>query len=88
VSPSLPPSAPRRIALAGNRLLYHDGVPTAVLAADDIQFLETLDDAREWIAQKALLRGPVPAPSILPDANERVSRREAAVKAVLPGRVR
>ena len=31
-------------ALAGNRLLYRDGIPTAVLAAGDIQFLETLDD--------------------------------------------
>ena len=79
---------PKLPALAGNRLLYRDGVPTAVLAADDIQFLETLDDAREWIAQKALLRGPVHAPSILPNADEQVSRREAAVNAVLPGRVR
>ena len=35
-------------ALAGNRLLYRDGISTAVLAAGDIQFLETLDDAREW----------------------------------------
>ena len=75
-------------ALAGNRLLYRDGIPTAVLAAGDIQFLETLDDAREWTAQKALLRGPVHAPSILPNADEQVSRREAAVNAVLPGRAR
>jgi ATP-dependent helicase Lhr and Lhr-like helicase len=59
-------------ALAGNRLLYRDGIPTAVLAAGDIQFLETLDDAREWTAQKALLRGPVHAPSILPNADEQV----------------
>ena len=55
-------------ALAGNRLLYRDGIPTAVLAADDIQFLETLDTAREWAAQKALLRGPVHAPSISPNS--------------------
>ena len=75
-------------ALAGNRLLYRDGIPTAVLAAGDIQFLETLDHAREWTAQKALLRGPVHAPSILPNADEQVSRREAAVNAVLPGRAR
>jgi ATP-dependent Lhr-like helicase len=66
-------------ALAGNRLLYRDGFPTAVLAAGDIQFLETLDDAMEWTAQKALLRGPVHAPSILPNADEQVSRQEAAV---------
>ena len=43
-------------ALAVNRLLYRDGIPTAVLVADDIQFLEALDDATEWTAQKELLR--------------------------------
>ena len=75
-------------ALAGNRLLYPDGIPTAVLAAGDTQFLETLDNAREWTAQKVLLRGPVHAPSILPNADEQVSRREIAVNAVLPGRAR
>jgi ATP-dependent helicase Lhr and Lhr-like helicase len=58
---------PKLPALAGNRLLYRDGIPTAVLAADDIQFLETLDTAREWAAQKVLLRGPVHAPSISPN---------------------
>jgi ATP-dependent helicase Lhr and Lhr-like helicase len=58
--------------LAGNRLLYRDGIPTAVLAAGEIRFLETLDDARKWTAQKALLRGPVRAPSILPNADEQV----------------
>ena len=70
-------------ALAGNRLLYRDGIPTAVLAAGDTQFLETLDNAREWTAQKALLRGPVHAASILPNADEQVSRRENAGNAVL-----
>ena len=79
---------PKLPALAGNRLLYRDGIPTAVLIADDIQFLETLDDAREWTAQKELLRGPDQAPSISPNADEQVSRREAAVNAVLPGRAR
>ena len=70
---------PKLPALAGNRLLYRDGIPTAVLAAGDIEFLETLDDATGWTAQKALLRGPVHAPSILPSANEQAGRREAAV---------
>jgi hypothetical protein len=42
--------------------LYRDGIPTAVLIADDIRFLESLDDAKEWIAQKELLRGPAQAP--------------------------
>jgi hypothetical protein len=71
--------------LAGNRLLYRDGIPTAVLAAGDIQFLETLDQAREWTARKALLRGPVHAPSISLKADEQLGRREPAVDAILPG---
>jgi ATP-dependent helicase Lhr and Lhr-like helicase len=75
-------------ALTANRLLYRDGIPTAVLAAGELQFLEALGDPMEWTAQKALLRGPVHAPSILPNAGEQVSRREAAVNAVLPGRAR
>jgi ATP-dependent Lhr-like helicase len=50
---------PKLPALAGNRLLYRNGIPTAVLAADNIQFLESLDAASEWTAQKALLRGPL-----------------------------
>ena len=57
---------PRLPALAGNRLLYRDSIPTAVLIADDIQFLEALDNAKEWIAQKELLRGPVQAPPLSP----------------------
>jgi len=57
---------PRLPALAGNRLLYRDGIPTAVLIADDIQFLEALDNAKEWIAQKELLRGPAQAPPLSP----------------------
>ncbi len=52
--------------LGGNRLMYRDGIPTAVLAAGDIQFLETLNNATEWMAQKLLLRGPVHVPSIFP----------------------
>jgi ATP-dependent Lhr-like helicase len=66
---------PRLPALAGNRLLYRDGIPTAVLIADDIQFLEALDDAKEWTAQKELLRGPVQAPPISPASHQDVRRR-------------
>ena len=68
---------PKLPALAGNRLLYRDGIPTAVLIADNIQFLETLDDAREWTAQKELLRGPDQAPSISPTGHDEM-RRDAA----------
>jgi ATP-dependent helicase Lhr and Lhr-like helicase len=59
---------PRLAALTGNRVLYRDGVPVAVLAAGEVQFLETLDAASEWAAHKALLRGAQPAPSIAPAA--------------------
>jgi ATP-dependent Lhr-like helicase len=53
---------PRLPALTGNRLLYRDGLPTALLAAGEVQFLETLDAASEWESHKALLRCAEPAP--------------------------
>jgi ATP-dependent Lhr-like helicase len=59
---------PRLAALTGNRLLYRDGVPIALLAAGEVQFLETLDAASEWAAHKALLRSAVPGPPITPAA--------------------
>jgi ATP-dependent Lhr-like helicase len=52
---------PRLPALTGNRLLYRDGLPIALLAAGEVQFLETLDPANEWEAHKALLRCAEPA---------------------------
>jgi ATP-dependent Lhr-like helicase len=58
---------PRLPALTGNRLLYRDGLPIALLAAGEVQFLETLDPASEWEAHKALLRCAEPAPSIASD---------------------
>jgi ATP-dependent helicase Lhr and Lhr-like helicase len=63
---------PRLAALTGNRVLYRDGMPIALLAAGEVQFLETLDAASEWAAHKALLRGAQPAPSIAPPAQPRV----------------
>ena len=48
---------PRLAALAGNRLLYRDGVPTATLSGGEIRFVEQLDAATEWFARKALVRG-------------------------------
>ena len=50
---------PRLPALTGNRVLYRDGLPVAVLAGGQVRFLETLDASREWQARKALLRGAV-----------------------------
>jgi len=58
---------PRLPALTGNRVLYRDGLPIAVLASGEVSFLVTLDAAGEWEAQKALLRGPVSVPPIAPE---------------------
>jgi ATP-dependent Lhr-like helicase len=51
---------PKLAALTGNRLLYRDGVPIALLAGGEVQFLEALEGADQWEARKALLRGAVP----------------------------
>jgi ATP-dependent Lhr-like helicase len=51
---------PKLAALTGNRLLYRDGLPIALFAGGQVQFLETLDTASQWEARKVLLRGAVP----------------------------
>jgi ATP-dependent Lhr-like helicase len=51
---------PKLAALTGNRLLYRDGLPVALFAGGEVQFLETLDPATQWEARKALLRGAIP----------------------------
>jgi ATP-dependent Lhr-like helicase len=48
---------PRLAALTGNRVLYRDGIPIALHAGGETQFLETLEPAAEWAAKKTLLRG-------------------------------
>jgi len=48
---------PRLAAVTANRVLYRDGVPLALLAGGEVQFLETLPPAEEWPARTALLRG-------------------------------
>jgi ATP-dependent Lhr-like helicase len=55
---------PKLAALTGNRLLYRDGLPVALLAGGEIQFLEALDARSEWEARNALLRCAVP-PSLI-----------------------
>jgi ATP-dependent Lhr-like helicase len=55
---------PKLAALTGNRLLYRDGLPVALFAGGEAQFLETFDPATQWEARKALLRGAVP-PSLV-----------------------
>ena len=54
---------PRLAALAGNRLLYRDGVPAATLSGGEIRFVDALDPATEWFARKALVRGTRRGPS-------------------------
>ena len=52
---------PKLAALTSNRVLYRDGLPVALFAGGEVQFLDELDTATQWQAQKALLRGAVPA---------------------------
>jgi ATP-dependent Lhr-like helicase len=47
---------PRLAALTGNRVLYRDGMPVALFAGGEVEFLQTLDATSEWEAHKALLR--------------------------------
>ncbi len=48
-------------SLSGNRVLYRDGVPVALLAGGEVSFLETLAPQEEWQARNQLLRRQVPA---------------------------
>ncbi|HEX3604008.1 MAG TPA: DEAD/DEAH box helicase [Steroidobacteraceae bacterium] len=47
-------------SLAGNRLLFRDGLPVAMLAGGEIQYLEEMQPKDRWEAQVALLRRHVP----------------------------
>ena len=51
---------PRLASLAGNRLLFRDGLPVATLAAGEVHFFEELAPKERWEAQVALLRRHVP----------------------------
>jgi ATP-dependent Lhr-like helicase len=47
----------RRVAnLAGNRILFRDGLPVAILEKGEVEFLTKLDPKEEWEAQKILVR--------------------------------
>jgi ATP-dependent helicase Lhr and Lhr-like helicase len=48
-------------SLAGNRLLYRDGLPVATLVAGEVRYLEELPPKEQWEAHSALLRRHVPA---------------------------
>jgi ATP-dependent Lhr-like helicase len=46
---------PKLPALTGNRVLYRDGLPLAVLQGNEVQFLQSLDPRSEGLARMALL---------------------------------
>jgi ATP-dependent Lhr-like helicase len=48
-------------ALTGNRVIYRDGVPVAVLAGGKVQYLAEIEAAAQWDAQNRLLRSAAPA---------------------------
>jgi ATP-dependent Lhr-like helicase len=48
-------------ALTGNRLLYRDGLPVAVLSGGEVKFMQELDAAQAWEAHNVLLRRHIPA---------------------------
>jgi len=50
----------RLASLAGNRLLYRDGLPIATYAAEEVQYLVDLPEKEQWEAQTALLRRHTP----------------------------
>jgi ATP-dependent Lhr-like helicase len=52
---------PRLPSLSGNRVLYRDGVPIALLAGGEVSFLTELPPAQQWEARNLLLRRQVPA---------------------------
>jgi len=51
---------PKLAGLMANRALYRDGLPVALYAGGEVQFLETLDAPGQWQARKALLRSAAP----------------------------
>jgi ATP-dependent helicase Lhr and Lhr-like helicase len=47
---------PKLPALTGNRLVYRDGLPIAMLSGGKVEFLTSLDAAAQWDAEKRLMR--------------------------------
>ena len=52
---------PKLPALTGNRAVYRDGLPIALLSGGRERYFEALDESERWIVRKALLKGPAPA---------------------------
>jgi ATP-dependent Lhr-like helicase len=51
-------------ALTGNRVLYRDGIPLALMQGNEVQFLQSLDPRSEGLARMALLGHSEPAPHL------------------------
>jgi ATP-dependent Lhr-like helicase len=51
---------PKLAALTGNRVLYRDGVPLALLAGSEVTFLDPVAPEAEWALRSALLRRQIP----------------------------
>jgi ATP-dependent Lhr-like helicase len=66
----------RLASITGNRLLYRDGLPIAMLSAGSVTMLETLEAADEWEARKILLRSATAGPRPAPGADLWRRRRE------------
>jgi ATP-dependent Lhr-like helicase len=68
---------PKVTSLAGNRVLYRDGLPMASLAAGDVTFFNELDPMTEWQARQVLLRAPVRASSRAPEMAAMTNEEQA-----------
>jgi ATP-dependent Lhr-like helicase len=51
---------PRLPSLAGNRLLYRDGLPIATFTAGEVHYLEQLEPKDQWEVRTAILRRHAP----------------------------
>ena len=54
----------RAPSLTGNRVLYLDGLPIALLIGGEVKFIEAIDEREQWRMRNALLRRQVPAPLV------------------------
>jgi ATP-dependent Lhr-like helicase len=52
---------PRLASLTGNRVIYRDGLPIAVLSGRQVEFFVALDAGAQWEARNRLLRSATPA---------------------------
>jgi hypothetical protein len=62
-------------SVAGNRVLYRDGVPVATVIAGKVHFLEELDAAQSWEVEKRLLRR---VPATQPEEERQTDGRRSA----------